>query len=203
MATPPHFAIRFHLCSQSNAQGTAPLLDFVPDVSAVLAREGLESPDPVLEELNRLHRNFKTHQQRLFDERMDAERRIPDLDENLRLLGILGKRDKPCNVRFKAADGVWADAILDQASDARDQEVSLWLGANVMMKYKLPEAQNVLESSLSTLKRTAEAKKEELVQIKHQLTLCEVTISRFYNYGVQLRKRANDAAKPASARESR
>jgi hypothetical protein len=190
------------------------VLDFIDNVEAVLQREGLDSPDPVrasgrcsaltraraspralqvLEELNRLHRNFKTHQQRLFDEKVDAERRIPELEENLRLLQVVHAKKSPVNARFMAADGVWADAVLDAASQD-EQAVCLWLGANVLMQYTYSEAASVLETSLGASTQILASKNDELAFVKDQLTLCEVTISRFYNYGVARRRKANAAA---------
>lgn len=189
----PHEGVRFHLCSKSNESNTIPLLDFVEDVGAFLKKENANSVDVVLEELNRLHRNLKTHQSRLLGERMEIERRKPDLEENVAIIKTLQGRcsessPTETNVRFMAADGVWSDAIIERKPGETEDKVCLWLGANVMMEYTYAEALELLTTNVEASERTIETKKRDLETVKNQLTMCEVTISRFYNWDVAMKK---------------
>jgi len=189
----PHKAIRFNLCSRSNDQNTAPVLDFIEDVPAFLAKQGLEEKaDLVLEELNRLYRGLKTHQQKLVNEKAELERRLPDLKENVRIIKQLKEQDQT-KLRFMAADSVWVDGVVEKPTDGSEPKVALWLGANVMMEYGYDEAETLLSRNISNSESIIAGKGKELTFLKGQLTMCEVTISRFYNYEVSRKRKLREA----------
>lgn len=199
----PHEGIRFGLCSTSNEQGTAPILDYIEDVGAFLAKQGLEDKaDLVIEELNRLHRGLKLHQQKVLTEKADLERRLPELKEDVRIIQELRRKDE-YKIRFMAADSVWVDGYIEPPKDGSEPKVALWLGAGVMMEYTYDEAIEILQKSISTAETAVELKLKELIFLKEQITSCEITISRFYNHEVarkrQLRKKEEEELAKKSA----
>lgn len=181
----PHEGVRFGLCSRSNDSNTAPILDYVENIEAFLTNLNmLDESDKIVEELQRLHRALKIHQQRVFSEREELRRRHPDLKENLRLVKKLKERDQS-KVRFMAADSVWLDGVVEKPADENAPAVGLWLGANVMMHYSYDEAVELLTKNISGSEEHMANKTQELHFVKQQLTWCEVSISRFYNFGVK------------------
>ena len=51
-------------------------------------------------------------------------------------------------------------------------EVYLWLGANVMLAYPIPEAEELLQSKLSTAKQSLSTCEEDLDFLREQITVC-------------------------------
>ncbi|KAH9259956.1 hypothetical protein BASA81_001716 [Batrachochytrium salamandrivorans] len=189
--TSPHLQIRFNLAKRSTANNQQPVVEFVEDVDAYLKHEQLEDKvDSVLEEFNRLHRGFKLDQQRLAAEKADLEKRLPDLEQNLKLVEELQRAESDVSMRFMAADSVWTDAVVKHRSGG--PEIGLWLGANVLVEYTCDEAVHLLAKSVNNSKQLLATKTQELNFTKSQLTTCEVSISRFYNYDVQRRKKLRE-----------
>ena len=179
----PHEAVGYHLCKSSNESATMPILEFIDDIAAFLQKENVPMVDPVITELNLLHSKYKQHQARLINEKEELERRKPDLYENIALVERMQKKiveeKEQLNVRFMAADGIWADALL---LPVENPKVSLWLGANVMMDYTYEEALIILRTSLQNTLNGIALKEKDIQLVLTQLTTCEVTISRLYNY---------------------
>ena len=53
----------------------------------------------------------------------------------------------------------------------RTEEVYLWLGANVMLAYPIPEAETLLEGKLSGAQQTLEHCEEDLDFLRDQITV--------------------------------
>jgi prefoldin subunit 5 len=185
----PHTSIRYNLCSSSNEQKTIPVLDFVEDIEVFLVKQGIsDRADDVIEELNRLHKGLKIHQQKVYSERGNIQRVLPDLRENIKMIKALRQQERT-NLRFMAADSVWVDGVVEQSKDGSESKIGLWLGANVMMEYTYDEADAVLTKSVAQSEAVVDSKTKELLFLKQQTTMCEVTVARFYNYEVARKRR--------------
>ena len=66
--------------------------------------------------------------------------------------------------------------------------VNLWLGANVMLQYPIPEAIQLLTTKLSSAKTSLEQVNEDLDFLKEQITTMEVNMARVYNADVKKRR---------------
>ncbi|CAE6477092.1 unnamed protein product [Rhizoctonia solani] len=72
--------------------------------------------------------------------------------------------------------------------------------ANVMLAYKLPEAQELLTSKLSSAQQNISNVIEDLEFLREQITIMEVNTARVYNWDVRrrrLRREAEAAGKVA------
>ncbi|KAF8259087.1 hypothetical protein EI94DRAFT_1752481 [Lactarius quietus] len=83
---------------------------------------------------------------------------------------------KPAPIRttFELADTLYAEAELEETDT-----VFLWLGANVMLSYKIPAAIDLLNLG-NTI--------EDLEFIREQMTVMEVNTARVYNWDVKRRR---------------
>jgi len=113
--------------------------------------------------------------------------KIPDVQKTLDMVQFLKarKRDaEPLETTFELNDTLFAKALV-----STPEEVYLWLGANVMLAYPIPEAVSLLESKLSTAKSSLENCEEDLDFLREQITTLEVAIARVYNWDVAQRRK--------------
>jgi len=111
----------------------------------------------------------------------DAEY-VGDDDE---LEGDEGDSEKsaPVKTTFELADTLYAEAELEETDT-----VFLWLGANVMLSYKIPAAIELLKSKLETANTSLNNAIEDLEFIREQMTVMEVNTARVYNWDVKRRR---------------
>ncbi|CAE7160982.1 unnamed protein product [Rhizoctonia solani] len=90
---------------------------------------------------------------------------------------------------FELNDTLYAQAELEETDTA-----------NVMLSYKLPEAQELLASKLSSAQQNHLNVTEDLEFLREQITIMEVNTARVYNWDVRrrrLRREAEAAGKAA------
>ncbi|KAF2716601.1 Prefoldin alpha-like protein [Polychaeton citri CBS 116435] len=123
--------------------------------------------------------------------------KIPDIEKTLETVNFLRKRgpdSEPLDATFELNDTLFAKAQIPPT-----EEVYLWLGANVMLSYPIPEAIALLESKLSAAKTSLEGCEEDLDFLKEQITTMEVATARVYNWDVgQRRKEKGESGKGAA-----
>lgn len=117
---------------------------------------------------------------------------------------ILQPDSDPLEATFELNDTLYAKALISYT-----KEVYLWLGANVMLAYPIPEAEELLESKLEVAKKNLANCEEDLDFLREQVTVCdmisesseitngdktlEVATARVYNWDVtQKRKEKAD-----------
>ncbi|KAK8221904.1 peptide chain release factor 1 [Zalaria obscura] len=124
--------------------------------------------------------------------------KIPDIEKTLDTVRFLKTRKsdaEPIETMFELNDTLYA-----KANVAATEEVYLWLGANVMLAYPIPEAESLLESKLSAAKTSLVHCEEDLDFLREQITTLEVATARVYNWDVsQRRKEREDDAKSSKA----
>ncbi|KAI0246673.1 hypothetical protein BJV78DRAFT_1348677 [Lactifluus subvellereus] len=107
----------------------------------------------------------------------DADDLEEELDDND------GGKPAPVRTTFELADTLYAEAELEETDT-----VHLWLGANVMLSYKIPAAIELLKSKLEAANTRSGIHPE-------QMTVMEVNTARIYNWDVKRRRekgRRND-----------
>jgi len=143
----------------------------------------------------------------LTQRRQSLEEKIPDIKKTLDMVEYLQERKagksassendeeldesedeeegtpKPMKTTFELNDTLYAEAELD-GSDT----VYLWLGANVMLSYKIPEAVTLLKSKLEIAQTTLGNTIEDLEFLREQLTIMEVNTARVFNWDVKRRR---------------
>ncbi|KAJ6498115.1 Prefoldin subunit-domain-containing protein [Mycena vitilis] len=122
-----------------------------------------------------------------------------DLDDDLEEEGS----QKPLTTTFELNDTLYAEAELEDTDT-----VFLWLGANVMLSYKIPAAIALLQSKLQAAELSLKHTIEDLEFLREQITVMEVNTARVYNWDVKrrrdkrLREQASGSAiAPATARD--
>ncbi|KAF2459433.1 Prefoldin subunit-domain-containing protein [Lineolata rhizophorae] len=113
--------------------------------------------------------------------------KIPDIQKTLDTVRFLKTRKPdadPIETTFELNDTLYAKAEIPHT-----EEVYLWLGANVMLSYPLPEAETLLISKLETAQRSLANCEEDLDFLREQVTTMEVAVARVYNWDVAQRRK--------------
>jgi len=155
---------------------------------------------------------YRYMESNLTQRRRGLEEKIPDIKKTLSMVEFLrdrqeGKRastegdgddaddleddlggdesGKPAQIRttFELADTLYAEAELEETDT-----VFLWLGANVMLSYKIPAAIELLKSKLEAANTSLNNTIEDLEFIREQMTVMEVNTARVYNWDVKRRR---------------
>ncbi|KAF2129824.1 prefoldin subunit 3 [Dothidotthia symphoricarpi CBS 119687] len=120
--------------------------------------------------------------------------KIPDITKTLQTVRFLsaarGKESvERLETTFELNDTLFARAEVDVKGVG---EVFLWLGANVMLAYPLDEAEELLQSKLSTARYSLGTCEEDLDFLREQITTLEVAFARVYNWDVAQRRKERE-----------
>lgn len=119
-----------------------------------------------------------------------------DLEDDLD--GDENGKPAPIRTTFELADTLYAEAELEETDT-----VFLWLGANVMLSYKIPAAIELLKSKLEAANTSLNHTIEDLEFIREQMTVMEVNTARVYNWDVKRRReKKEEKDHPAEAVET-
>ncbi|KAH6907351.1 prefoldin subunit [Coprinopsis sp. MPI-PUGE-AT-0042] len=152
----------------------------------------------------------------LTQRRGSLEEKIPDIKKTLDMVEYLQDRkggksteddeddldedeasaSAPLRTTFELNDTLYAEAELSDSD-----EVYLWLGANVMLSYPIPEAIALLQSKLDSASQSLSNTIEDLEFLREQLTIMEVNTARVYNWDVKRRREKRIAAEKAGEKE--
>ncbi|KAK8156453.1 Prefoldin subunit-domain-containing protein [Phyllosticta citrichinensis] len=113
--------------------------------------------------------------------------KIPDIQKTLDTVQFLKTRkpdSDPIETTFELNDTLFAKAQIPPTD-----EVYLWLGANVMLAYPIPEAESLLDAKLKAAQLSLSNCYEDLDFLREQITTLEVATARVYNWDVQLRRK--------------
>ncbi|PSN62602.1 Prefoldin, subunit 3 [Corynespora cassiicola Philippines] len=116
--------------------------------------------------------------------------KIPDIHKTLETVKFLKSRKEqtdPIETTFELNDTLYAKAEIPPTD-----EVYLWLGANVMLAYPIPEAEELLQTKLSTAKQSLSNCEEDLEFLREQITTLEVAFARVYNWDVAQRRKERE-----------
>ncbi|KAG6840926.1 hypothetical protein C0991_003184 [Blastosporella zonata] len=154
----------------------------------------------------------------LTQRRQNLEEKIPDIKKTLDMVEHLQERregkskaseddmddmddldeddgpQKPLKTTFELNDTLFAEAELEETDT-----VYLWLGANVMLSYKLPAAVALLTSKLEAAQMSLDNTVEDLEFLREQLTIMEVNTARVYNWDVKRRRERREREEALNA----
>ncbi|KAF2500155.1 Prefoldin, subunit 3 [Lophium mytilinum] len=160
----------------------APFVDKVEDY--VASREEVESTLKSFQEMISKYQFMEVNTQRRAAGLKD---KIPDISKTLETVQFLKTRKAdldPIETTFELNDTLFAKALVPPT-----EEVYLWLGANVMLAYPIPEAEELLKSKLSAAKLSLENCDEDQDFLREQITTLEVATARVYNWDVAQRRK--------------
>ncbi|CDO68078.1 hypothetical protein BN946_scf184788.g9 [Trametes cinnabarina] len=180
-----------------------PKAPFIADVAEFLGPD--PNPENALKEFQTALAKYRYMDHNLTQRRRGLEDKIPDIKKTLAMVEFLqerreGKSDagddlnddelvdeddkaKPLTTTFELNDTLYAEAQLEDTDT-----VYLWLGANVMLSYKLPAAISLLRSKLDTAQNSLTTVIEDLEFLREQITVMEVNTARVYNWDVKRRR---------------
>ncbi|KAI6164023.1 Prefoldin subunit 3 [Pisolithus thermaeus] len=158
------------------------------DGSLTQRRKGLEGKIPDIRKTLQMVEFLK--------ERRDGKQKAGDEEDDLEEDDENSEGNKKSlTTTFELNDTLFAEAQLDDTDT-----VYLWLGANVMLSYEIPEAIALLRSKLDAAETSLQMAIEDLEFTREQLTVMEVNTARMYNWDVKRRRErrsAEEAAKGA------
>ncbi|OCL08441.1 prefoldin subunit [Glonium stellatum] len=160
----------------------APFVDKVEDY--VTSRTEVEATLKSFQEMISKYQFMEVNTQRRAAGLKD---KIPDIQKTLDTVRFLKTRkpgSEPTETTFELNDTLFAKALVPPT-----EEVYLWLGANVMLAYPIPEAEQLLDAKLSTAKLSLTNCEEDLDFLREQITTLEVATARVYNWDVAQRRK--------------
>ncbi|KAJ8690759.1 hypothetical protein PTI98_012160 [Pleurotus ostreatus] len=191
------------LTEERNPRGI-PKAPFIADVEQYLGGPEGEVEIP-LRNFQDAIAKYRYMENNLAQRRRGLEDKIPDIRKTLNMVEYLQSRreaknktreeddleddldgddaQKPLQTTFELNDTLFAEAELEDTDT-----VFLWLGANVMLSYKLPAAVSLLRSKLDAASTSLENTIEDLEFLREQLTVMEVNTARVYNWDVKRRR---------------
>ncbi|KAF8587721.1 Prefoldin, subunit 3 [Ramaria rubella] len=179
-----------------------PHAPFVSDVEEHIG--GLEvEVESTIKQFQEAIAKYRYMELNLSQRRKALDEKIPDIKKTLGMVRFLQKRRegkskakpddddedrndtarKPLTTTFELNDTLYAEAELEDTD-----VVYLWLGANVMLSYALPEAIELLWSKLIAAERNRENAIQDLEFLREQITVMEVNTARVYNWDVKRRR---------------
>ncbi|RHZ74982.1 hypothetical protein CDV55_109212 [Aspergillus turcosus] len=193
--------------TQTNPRGipAAPFIDNVSDY--VASRADVE---PTLQRFQEMISKYQFMELNTQRRAAGLREKIPDIKKTLDVVRFL-KMQKETNssstleTSFELNDTLYARA---QISPADTDEVYLWLGANVMLAYPIPEAETMLSEKLSAAEQSLANCDEDLEFLREQITTIEVATARVYNWDVVQRRKekaegkGEDDEEPTDKRKS-
>ncbi|TFK67241.1 Prefoldin, subunit 3 [Pluteus cervinus] len=203
---------------EKNPRGI-PKAPFIADVEEYLGGSDAEVEGPLKAFQDALAK-YRFMDSNLAQRKQTLEEKIPDIKKTLDMVEYLHERKEgkksadeadddldddlddtdapkqPLKVTFELNDTLLAEAELEDTD-----EVYLWLGANVMLSYKIPEAIKLLRSKLTTAQTSLEQVVEDLEFLREQLTIMEVNTARVYNWDVKRRRERREQEDARHAQE--
>ncbi|PIA17372.1 Prefoldin, subunit 3 [Coemansia reversa NRRL 1564] len=172
----------------SNPRGI-PKAPFVEDVDEYMKGD---TPDAALRKLSETASKYKFMENSKLQQRAALEHKIPEIEKTLAIVEHLCDNQgssEPVKTLFEVNDTLYAHASIPPTDT-----VNLWLGANVMLEYKLDEAEKLLSGKLSSAKTSLKDAIDDLEFLRDQITTMEVNIARVYNWDVKQRRLAREAS---------
>ncbi|KAF7340235.1 Prefoldin subunit 3 [Mycena venus] len=191
---------------ERNARGI-PKAPFIPDIEAHVGGPDGEVDGPI-KRLDDALAKYQFMDNNLAQRRASLEDKITDIKKTLAMVEFLQERregkskaaeddldadddddleeggsQKPLTTTFELNDTLYAEAELEDTDT-----VYLWLGANVMLSYKIPVAITLLKSKLQTAELSLKTTNEDLDYLREQITVLQVNTARMYNWDVKRRK---------------
>nr|CAD2198175.1 unnamed protein product [Meloidogyne enterolobii] len=143
--------------------------------------------DDVQEDERDNFRRYKLLETSALQQKAKIDESILDYQKSIDSLKMLAEQKaNSVLVTYKLDENLFSDAVIEEMD-----RVCIWLGANVMVEYKLEEAQTLLTNHLANIEQTNGETEEELDFLRDQITTTEVNLANLYNYGVLLRKKSD------------
>mmetsp|Transcript_36261 Transcript_36261/g.93500 ORF Transcript_36261/g.93500 Transcript_36261/m.93500 type:complete len:316 (-) Transcript_36261:178-1125(-) len=165
---------------------------FIDNVEAMCEKENVE-PTAIVVKLQELYNKYQYMQSSIVAQRSSLKTKLPDISSALEVVNhLVDKKSKasegePTKYTYQLAENIWA-----KAEAGVNDNVCLWLGANVMLEYSLEEAVELLTANEKNARETVKNLDEDMAFLRDQITTTEVNIARTHNYGVKQRQKLKE-----------
>ncbi|KAF4652437.1 Prefoldin subunit 3 [Perkinsus olseni] len=126
--------------------------------------------------------------EQLMSQRRSIKRKLPDIQQAKETVTYLKKQKEEgvgeYRCRFPLTDNAHANA---KVNPQEIDSVCLWLGANILLEYKLDEATDLLNENDSSARKSLADLEQGIAVVRDQITTTEVNIARVHNFNVKLR----------------
>ena len=131
---------------------------------------------------------YSLMQRQLVKQKIGLKEKAKEMLTNIELVEYLSKKDKEIGdesmiTHFELADQLYAKAKINDK-----KKVGLWLGANVMLEFELPEAKTFLEGKYKQAQDSIQVLQNDLDFCRSQINVLEVNRSRIYNANVKVKQ---------------
>ncbi|KAL1619158.1 peptide chain release factor 1 [Diplodia seriata] len=202
MATPAQGASKD---APTNPRGIpyAPFVDKVEDYATTRA-----DVEPTLKSFQEMISKYQFMQVNTERRAAGLKDKIPDIQKTLDTVRFLKTKKAKVNRIQPGSDPIETTFELNDTLYAKAQipptdEVYLWLGANVMLAYPIPEAEDLLDNKLKTAQLSLSNCEEDLDFLREQITTLEVATARVYNWDVAQRRKERIEAEEAEGKKSK
>ncbi|XP_075478492.1 prefoldin subunit 3 [Primulina tabacum] len=168
-----------------------PAAAFVEDVQTYLSQSNLDV-NSALAFLQERLQQYRVVEMKLLAQQRDLQAKIPDIEKCLDAVATLqANKDTGQEIiaDFEISEGIYSRARVENTDS-----VCLWLGANVMLEYSREEAATLLQKNLENAKASLEVLVADLLFLRDQVTITQVTIARVYNWDVHQRRLRQSSA---------
>lgn len=156
---------------------------FIEDVDKYLKENRMTGVEEALRFTETMYSKYKLMEQNLHGRRRRFKMQLPDIAKNIEVVDYLMENQTPFETTFEVADQLYARAHVEQVSN-----VGLWLGANVMLEYELPEAKALLQKNHDAASAVLKDLDRDVDYLKDQITTTEVNMARLHNLAVLSRR---------------
>ncbi|KAH8921538.1 prefoldin subunit 3 [Atractiella rhizophila] len=164
-----------------------PQAPFIQDIPAFLGSKDASVEGP-LRNLQEMLAKYRFMEGTTLNRLSGYEEKIPELERSIEVVQLLMERkekEEDLETTFELADTLYSRARVE----AKDlSEVYVWLGANTLLSYPLPQALELLTSKLSTVRKSLSDAKEDAQWLREQITVTEVNVARVFNWDVKRRR---------------
>lgn len=156
---------------------------FIEDIDTYLKENRMANVEEALRFTETMYSKYKIMEQNLHGRRKRFKMQLPDIAKNIEVVNYLLKNQIPFETTFEVADQLYARAHVEEVS-----KVGLWLGANVMLEYELPEAKALLQKNHDAASAVLKDLDRDVDYLKDQITTTEVNMARLHNLAVIARR---------------
>ncbi|KAK6889914.1 Prefoldin subunit 3 [Candida tropicalis] len=166
-----------------------PEAPFIEKVDSVLKNPDTEF-DNVMNLFQQRLQQYKYMELSKKQQLTDLQIKIPDIEKNLSIIKLINEK-KENNQHELITNYELNDTLYNKAeiNIKNLDSVYLWLGAEVMLEYKLDEAVELLNERLKKNQDQLNIVTEDLEFLKENITTMEVNTARLYNWDVERRKK--------------
>ncbi|WLF79942.1 hypothetical protein PVL30_003708 [Lodderomyces elongisporus] len=186
----------------------APFIEKVDDI----VKDPENDFQPLMSQFQQRLQQYKYMELSKQQQLADLNIKIPDIEKNLEVIAQLKEsakddakdsdndedeedgesgKNSELTINYELNDTLYSKATVDLK---KLDSVCLWLGAEVMLEYKLDDAISLLKDRLEKSNGQRDIVEEDLEFLRENITTMEVNTARLYNWDVERRKKEKEAA---------